>query len=67
MGKIVNIKMIKKGIKPKLRFTFNIDDEIPVLDFEVPLKKKESKKKKIVIIKSKRNGTDSSTDSTRLF
>ena len=54
--------MAQKKLDPKLRFTFNIEDTVPILNIEVPLKK-ENKKKESIIIKSKRNGRDSSTSS----
>jgi len=62
----VNLKYDKKkGLRVKLEFEFNLDEEVPVLDFIVPLKTKE-KKDKINIVKPKRNARDTSTNS-RLF
>jgi hypothetical protein len=58
--------MKSKELKTKLRFTFNIEDEAPVLDF-TPSEKKEDNREKTIIIKRKVNGRDSSTNSTRLF
>ena len=55
----------KKGLRVKLEFEFNLDEEAPVLDFVVPLKTKE-KKDKINIVKPKRNSRYTITNS-RLF
>ncbi|MDD5648945.1 MAG: hypothetical protein PHF86_00765 [Candidatus Nanoarchaeia archaeon] len=53
-----------KGIKTKLKFEFNIEDDIPELNFEVDMTKEEIKKKPIIIIKKKqKNGRDSSCNS----
>lgn len=46
-----------KGLKTKLYFRFDIDEEVPNLDYEIPFKKKT--KTKIII---KENGRDSSTN-----
>jgi hypothetical protein len=52
---------MKGKLKTNLKFKFEFDEEIPSLNIEVPLKKKESKKTKIVIHKKIKNGRDSST------
>ena len=58
--------MKNKGLKTKLRFTFNIEDEVPVVDFK-PSEKKEEKKKESITINFRKNGRDSSTNSPGLF
>lgn len=58
--------MKNRELKTKLRFTFNIKDEVPVLNF-TPSEKKEDNKEKTIIIKRKRNGRDPSTNCPRLF
>jgi len=57
---------MKKGLKTKLEFTFEIEDEIPDLDYEIPLKDNKINKIKIVNIKKNAKRQDSSTNS-RLF
>lgn len=58
---------MEKKLSTKLRFTFDIDEEIPVVEI-TPLEKKEPKKTEIIINTPKRNGRDKSTDgSTGLF
>lgn len=53
-----------KGIKTKLKFEFNIEEDVPELNFEVDMTKEEIKKKPIIIIKKKqKNGRDSSCNS----
>jgi len=59
------IKKKGKGLKTHLEFKFEIDEEIPNLDYEVPLKPK-GKKGQINIVNIKRNARDSSTNS-KLF
>jgi len=56
-----------KELKPKLKFNFEFDEEIPDLTIQVPFdKKKEEKDTKIIIHKKIKNGRDSSSN-TRLF
>jgi hypothetical protein len=58
---------MEKKLTTELRYTFNIDEEIPVIEI-TPTEKKEEPKTTIIINKPKRNGRDSSTDSsTGLF
>jgi hypothetical protein len=58
---------MEKKLTTKLRFTFDIDEEIPVVEI-TPLDEKDSKKKEIIILKPKQNGRDSSSNSSpRLF
>ena len=49
--------MKNKGLKTKLKIDFSLEDDIPLLDFDLALNKKESKKQKIEIISKKiKNG-----------
>ena len=48
-------------MKTKLKFEFNIDEDFPDVNYEVPLKTKDQKNNKINIEK-KKNGRDSSTN-----
>ena len=64
--------MNNQKLNPKLRFTFDIEEEVPVSEFIIPLKKEDDQKKTIIIIKpkSKRNGResrDTSLNNTGLF
>jgi hypothetical protein len=56
------MKIVKKSqLKTKLKFEFNIEDDVPELNFEVDMTKEEIKKKPIIIIKKKqKNGRDPS-------
>lgn len=54
-----------KNIAPKLKWNFEFDEEIPDLNIKIPLEKKK-KKIKVEILKPKKHGRDSSTN-TRLF
>jgi hypothetical protein len=58
---------MKGKIAPGLKFKFEFDGEIPNLNIEIPLEKKESKKTKIVIHKKVKNGRDTSTYNSGLF
>jgi len=56
-----------KEIRPKIKFNFEFDEEIPDLTIQVPFdKKKEEKDTKIIIHKKIKNGRDSSSN-TGLF
>jgi hypothetical protein len=57
---------MKKGLKTKLEFGFNIEDSLPDLNYNLDMDKEETKKKEIIIIKKKprKNGRDSSTGSS---
>jgi hypothetical protein len=58
---------MEKKLETKLRFTFDIDEEIPVIEI-TPTEKKEKIKTEIIINKPKRNGRDKIADgSTGLF
>ena len=59
---------MEKKLTAKLRFTFDIDEEIPVVEI-TPLDEKDSKRTEIIIInKPRQNGRDSSSNSSpRLF
>jgi len=58
-------KRKSKGLRTHLDFVFEIDEEIPELNYEIPLKLK-GKKGKINIVNIKRHARDSSTNS-KLF
>lgn len=51
---------MKGKIKPDLKFDFNFGDEIPDLNIEVPLKKKEVNKTNIEIYKKEKDGRKNS-------
>ena len=53
--------MKNKGLKTKLEFKFNIDKEIPNLDYNIPLKPKK-KSNRIKKINIKKNERDASTN-----
>jgi len=59
------IKRKSRGLKTHLDFRFEIDEEIPDFNYEIPLKPK-GKKGQINIVNIKRNARDSSTNS-KLF
>ena len=54
-------------LKTNLKWHFELDEDIPSLDIQIPLKKEESKKTKIEIHKQKQNGRDSSTNNPGHF
>lgn len=52
--------MKNKGLKTKLEFKFNINKEIPNLNYDIPLKSKKSNRIKKINIK--KNERDASTN-----
>jgi len=51
-----------KKLKTKLEFQFDIDEEIPSLNYEIPLENNKKKSTKINIQRKKKNVRDTSTN-----
>jgi hypothetical protein len=47
------MKKTKKGLRAKLDFSFDFDEEVPELNYEIPLKKKKRINKKNKIKRTK--------------
>ncbi len=64
------MKLPERKIVPKLQtdleFSFDLDDDIPDVNYTVPLKTKEQQRNRINIQKKKKHGRDSSINS-KLF